>query len=174
MRQQTALCVVVPEAEAAVAALRQRYDSSAVMGMVAHVTVLFPLGPYAEVADGLASALAGISAFTAALTRVATFGDEVVWLAPEPTDQFRQLIEAATRQFPDWPPYEGTIGEPVPHLTVAETTPAMFSAVHAEVVAKVEPLLPITFDVGDVALFGATDEGRWVDLERFPLDPARR
>jgi 2'-5' RNA ligase len=169
MRDQTALCVVVPEAEAAVADLRQRHDSSAVMGMVAHVTVLWPLGPYADVRDGVAEALARTSVFTSALTRVAHFGDEVVWLAPQPDDGFRRLIETVTQRFPDWPPYEGTIDEPVPHLTVAETTPATFASVHAEVVSAVEPLLPITFDVRHVTLFGATDEGRWVELERFPL-----
>ena len=169
MRAQTALCVVVPEAEPAVADLRERHDSSAVMGMVAHITVLWPLGPYADVRDGVAEVLAGTPAFTSALSRVATFGDEVVWLAPEPDDGFRRLIDVTTQRFPDWPPYEGTIDEPVPHLTVAETTPATFPGVHAEVVAAVEPLLPILFNVDRVTLFGATDEGRWVELERFPL-----
>lgn len=169
MRAQTTLCVAVPEAEAAVAELRRRHDPSAVMGMVAHITVLWPLGPYADVRDGVAEVVAGTSAFTSALTRVATFGDDVVWLAPEPDDGFRRLIETATQRFPDWPPYEGTIAEPVAHLTVAETTPATIASVRAEVVLAVEPLLPIAFDVGHVTLFGATDEGRWVELERFPL-----
>jgi 2'-5' RNA ligase len=169
MKDRTALCVVVPEADAAVADLRQRHDPSAVMGMVAHITVLFPLGPYPDVRDGVAEVVAENPAFTSVLTRVANFGDDVVWLAPEPDDGFRRLIEVVAQRFPDWPPYDGTIDEPVPHLTVAETTPATFTSVHAEVVSAVEPLLPIPFNVTEVALFGATDEGRWIELERFPL-----
>jgi 2'-5' RNA ligase len=169
MRDRTAACVVVPEAEAAVAALRQRHDPSAVMGMVAHVTVLFPLGPYAVVRDGLAAVLAAQPAFVASLTRVAAFGDEVVWLAPEPDEGFRRLTEVVARRFPEWPPYEGTISEPIPHLTIAETSPATFADVHAEVVDTVGPLLPIPISVDAVTLFGATDDGRWIEIERFPL-----
>ena len=48
---QTALIVRVPETEPCVAALRERFDPSAALGVPAHITVLhFFMGP--EASDG--------------------------------------------------------------------------------------------------------------------------
>src|SRR6185312_14804244 len=45
MPRRTALIVAVPEAETAVGALRREHDSSAALGVPAHVTILFPFLP---------------------------------------------------------------------------------------------------------------------------------
>jgi hypothetical protein len=35
------------------------------------------------------------------------FGQEVVWLVPQPAGPFRALTRAVAAAFPDYPPYDG-------------------------------------------------------------------
>jgi len=42
---ESALVILVPEAEAIVGRLRQRYDPSAAVGMLAHITLNYPFLP---------------------------------------------------------------------------------------------------------------------------------
>ena len=53
------LIVEVPEAEPAVARLRERLDASAPLGIPAHITVLFPFMPPGTIGP---AALAGLAA----------------------------------------------------------------------------------------------------------------
>ena len=56
------LIVEVPEVEPAVGELRSRLDGNARLGIPAHITVLFPFVPPAEIDDGVLRRLAGIFA----------------------------------------------------------------------------------------------------------------
>lgn len=167
MRDRTALVIEVPEAEPAVHPFRDRHDPSASMGMPAHITVLFPLGPFAAVRDTARAVCADHAAPAFTLARIDTFDRDVIWLAPEPNESLRSLIAATTVAFPDYPPYSGTITEPVPHLTVAHCTATTFADALEEVRTAIDPLLPISVRVDTASLFGETDDGRWVALERF-------
>lgn len=167
MRDRTALVVPVPEAERIVGHWRAKHDPSASLGMPAHVTVLWPLGAYAAVRDGVAGLCAARHPFDFSFLQVATFDRDVVWLRPGPDDELRALIAAARATFPDWPPYKGAIDEPTPHLTVAEPSATMFDDVLSRVRADVEPHLPLPVHAASATLFGETDEGRYVELERF-------
>jgi 2'-5' RNA ligase len=122
--RHSALVLEVPEAEAAVGRHRDGLDASARLGVPAHITVLFPFVPAAqihpEVVADLRRIFAGIVAFDFRLTHTAWFGDQVLWLAPEDSRPFRILTELVHTAFPDFPPYEGQIDDPVPHLTVAD------------------------------------------------------
>ncbi len=118
----SALVVLVPEAEELVGRLRLRYDPAARLGVPAHVTVLYPI--VAAVDETLGAQVARIGRrqppFTAEFAAVERFPGLVVWLRPEPSEPFAALIAAAMAEFPDFPPYGGTIAEPTPHLTVAD------------------------------------------------------
>src|SRR5262249_53902650 len=116
---RTALIVAVPEAEAAVGPLRLRHDSSAALGVPAHVTVLFPFAEGGEV-DGaaLAGLLGGRTAFDFGLDRIERGETGIVWLHPEPSRPFEELTAAVWRRWPDHPPYEGMFDTVIPHLTV--------------------------------------------------------
>src|SRR5262245_50248923 len=120
----TALVVLVPEAEPAVAALRAAHDSSAALGVAAHVTLLFPFVPLARWHAGLDAQLAALFsrfvAFDARFRDTARFGDAVLYLAPEPAEPFSALTEAIAAAFPEHPPYEGVHPAVIPHLTVAD------------------------------------------------------
>ena len=73
---RTALIVAIPEAEAAVGVLRLAHDSSAALGVPAHVTILFPFADGAQVDEpAIAELVASFAAFDFELDRVERFDD---------------------------------------------------------------------------------------------------
>lgn len=170
--ERTALIVPVPEAEPAVAAHRDRLDRSAAWGVPAHVTVLFPFLPPAEIDASVHAALgkitAGVPAFFLTLRRIAWFGERVVWLAPEPADPFRRLTAAVTARWPAAPPYEGEFEDVVPHLTIGHRHPVAELQAAADDVAR---HLPIRARAGTVRLIAGRIEpgATWSTLADFPL-----
>ena len=94
---ESALVVLVPEAEAVVKPFRDRYDPSAAAGMHAHITLLYPFKVPDEIDDNALGKLRdGFARFEPArfaLSAIRRF-PEVVYLAPEPGDPFRQLTLA--------------------------------------------------------------------------------
>ena len=109
----SAAVVLVPEAEPVVGVTRARYDRSGRWGVPAHVTVLFPFVPPTEqtpeVYAALDAALAVIPPFPARFERTAWFGEDVVYLAPEPDADFRRLLAAVQAAFPAHPAYGGSL-----------------------------------------------------------------
>jgi 2'-5' RNA ligase len=144
---QSALVVLVPEAEPLVAHYRKLYDPSAAAGMPAHVTINYPFLPglpvNAHAIDQLGAVLPRLPSFRFALIRAARFPG-TLYLAPEPDEPFTRLIRAVWRDFPSSPPYGGTFAKVVPHLTVAQPdTPQQLEGVADEFAAACEGKLPI-------------------------------
>ena len=165
---RTALIVAVPEAEPLVGDWRAKHDWSAQHGVPAHITLLFPFVPAEEVDEQLLRDLrdlfASQPAFTYRLPRVARF-PEVAWLAPEPTEPFKGLIELIVSRYPDYPPYEGIHDDVIPHLTVAEGGPAL----QDEVDAALTPSLPLEAETREVTLIIEDESGQWTVSRRFPF-----
>jgi hypothetical protein len=155
---RTALIVVIPEAEHAVRALRLEHDSSAPLGVPAHVTILFPFADVADVDEqALADVVASFPAFAFELDRIGRFEGGPVWLHPEPPEPFVALTEAVWRRFPAYPPYEGAHDVVVPHLTVS----------HEPIELQVE--LPIRATAHEVTLMEEAADGRWSVRRVFPF-----
>lgn len=99
----SAVIVPVPEAEPAVGRLRLRLDRTAAWGVPAHVTVLTPFVSPDRIGPGelrkLGEAIRAVPRFDVIFRRTDWFGDDVVWLAPEPDDGFRALTVAVARRF---------------------------------------------------------------------------
>ena len=165
---RTGLIVQVPEAEPVVGEWRKRHDWSAAHGVPAHVTTVFPFVPEEKLDDrvlaDLRELLAGVPAFRFVLTRVARFPD-VAWLAPDPSERFRELTELVVARWPEYPPYEGEFEEVIPHLTVAEGDEAL----QDEVDRALSPSLPFEAEAIEVTLIVEDDTGWWHPRERFPL-----
>jgi hypothetical protein len=168
---ESALIVAVPEAEPAVAALRAAHDPSASWGVPAHVTVLYPFLPPDRI-DAAALAVVGetvaaVPAFDVVFARTRRFGDQVLWLAPEPDAPLRALTAAVWARFPDFPPFGGQFAEVVPHLTVTDRQPP---AVMAAADEQVRPWLPIRARVRAVRLLtGRPEPDAWRTVAEFPL-----
>ena len=55
--------------------------------------------------------------------RTRWFGEDVLWLAPEPDQPFRALTTALHSAFPQCPPFGGIYPDVVPHLTIGDRPP---------------------------------------------------
>src|SRR6188474_1156057 len=101
--------------------LRQHHDPMAPLGVPAHVTVLYPFLPSAELTPAVRRRIARLTRdvrpFEVRFERTGRFPG-VVWLAPEPAEPFVALTELLAGAFPEYPPYGGAHDEIVPHLTL--------------------------------------------------------
>jgi len=168
---ETALVVPVPAATSTVAPWRERLDRTAVHGVPAHITVLYPFVPPPELCPDdvarLAEMFAATPPFDFALDRVGWFGDQVVYLAPEPSAPFLALTRCVMDAFPGYQPYGGAYTDLTPHLTLgAGPVDDLRQAAQA-----VQSSLPIRARAGDVWLMAGTTApaGRWRVRARFPL-----
>jgi 2'-5' RNA ligase len=169
---RTALIVPIPEAEPVVAEHRDRLDRTAAWGVPAHITVLTPFLPPAEIDERVHTALgqiaAAVPAFFLTLGRLAWFGERVLWLAPDPPGPFHALTAAVTARFPALRPYGGAFDEIVPHLTIGHDHPVEALQAAGEVVRA---RLPIRARAGTVRLITGPSApgGPWSALADFPL-----
>jgi hypothetical protein len=179
----SALLMLVPAAEPAVGAHRARLDLSAWDGVPAHLTVLYPFLPPADIGPGVITALAdlfaGVPRFSFTLDRVRWFDEAVVWLGPSDDAPFRALTALTAAAYPSCPPYGGRYEEPQPHLTIGHDAPLAELRAAA---AAVAPLLPITAEAAEVTLMAGPDPAQpsepgsgprrpWAAIASFPLGP---
>lgn len=169
---ETALVVEAPDAEPLVGKTRAALDSSAALGMPAHLTILYPFKPAEGLSSTVIATLAELAHRTPELayqlTAVDEFDDVALWLRPNPTDLFRDLAEAVWTHFPESPPYRGEHVETVPHLTVAtERTDAGWHATRRELDRR----LPWSCAATALSIFCADQRGRWSLHERLPFGP---
>lgn len=170
-QRQSALTVLAPDAEPAVAAWRRRLDPSAALGVPAHVTVLHPFVPPEDITQATRERIAALFAaeppFEMRLEQIGWFRDAVAYCAPEPGERFRRLIGLVTAQWPEHPPYGGEHREVVPHLTIGQNAPV---AELERAAADVARALPIRQRVDAVHLMiGDERPGSWAVTDRFPL-----
>ena len=157
---RTALVVPAPEAEEAVGSLRRRYAAGGAEGVPAHVTLLIPFAPAAELEPLLPALEDVVSSWrpVAFTLRTVRRWPVVVWLEPEPSAPFAAMTEALVSAFPVYLPYEGMHEEVIPHLTVVSRDD---DAVLARVAAEIERALPIDCAGDTVELLERRDDGRW-------------
>jgi 2'-5' RNA ligase len=172
---ESGVVVVVPEADPVVGPHRLLLDPAAARGVPAHVTVLYPFVPPPDLRsadiDRLGEAVGGFAAFDAVFPRVDWFGEDVVWLAPEPASQFRRLISVVGAAFPDLLPYGGGFDDVVPHLTIGGPSCGTVGELRAAADA-VAPQLPVQTRVDEVAVMaGRREPGSWRTVVRIPLAP---
>jgi hypothetical protein len=168
--------LAVAEAEPFVAEERRRFDRSAIRGMPAHVTLLYPFRHPDRLDLATRSALrayfAERSPFRFQLAGLCGFPG-VLYLLPLPLEPFDALAHGLWERFPDSPPYGGAIPDPLPHLTVAQQPPAeSLVRVSEELVIRLEDALPIACEARAASLAVKRD-GRWSLAEEFPLGGAR-
>ena len=85
------------------------------------------------------------------------------------------LIDAVTREFPEHPPYGGTIAHVIPHVTVGHDHDL---ATLRSAAAAVDAGLPFRQPVTAVELWAgpppATGRGRWRRVRAYPLRATSR
>ncbi len=167
----SALIVPVPDAEQIVGEHRRRLDPSASWGAPPHVTLLVPFVPPerldADVAAALEEIFVTVPCFELTFARTGTFAGGTLWLAPEPTGPFLDLMGALVARWPAYPPYGGAYREVVPHLTVAHEAPAeVVDAVRRDVMRR----LPLRTRATEAwLLYGENAPPGWEVRQRFAL-----
>jgi 2'-5' RNA ligase len=168
---ESAFIVRVPEAEACVSELRNRFDASVRLGVPAHITVLAPSMPPNEISAvvirKVQATLSAHSPFQFKLRAVRRF-PATAYLAPEPAGPFVALTEALSREFPSFPPFRGEHPSVVPHLTVANGSAAEAALAAQELQRRLETHGPILSTCMSVALL-ENSTGMWNEAHVFPL-----
>jgi 2'-5' RNA ligase len=170
---ESALVVLVPEAEALVKPFRDQYDPSAAVGVPAHITLLYPFKPPDElggpVLDKLHYGFARFAPFRFSLASIRRFPVEVLYLAPEPDEPFRQLTLAIRDWYPETPPYGGKWPDIVPHLSVASLADEQqLDRIAGKFAQASQRKLPIGATAEEVTLMD-NRSGRWQIRETFSL-----
>lgn len=164
--------IPAPEVEGVVQEWRSRAEATQPFDVPSHVTLLYPFVPPAEAdeqLDELTRFFGAETAFDFTLTEVGWFGQEVVYLRPEPIDLFRNLSERVSRHWPDYPPYGGVHEEPVPHVTIADSGDP---AAMADIAREAAEMLPIDCRADAVWLMvGRPQPPTWSVKGRFALGP---
>jgi 2'-5' RNA ligase len=115
----------------------------------------------------LADAVASVAAFDMSFRQVRWFGEDVLWLAPDPAEPFHALTRAVRDRFPDHPPYSGEIADVVPHLTVGAGQPVAELRAAAR---AVERHLPVKARILVADLWaGSAEPGSWHAVASLPL-----
>jgi 2'-5' RNA ligase len=170
--EQSALVVLVPEAEPVVKAFRDRHDPAAADGMPAHITVLYPFilpnSLAADVIDELRTTFLRHERFRFQLAEVRSW-PSVLYLAPQPEMPLRALTQAVVERYPAYPPYEGEFDDVIPHLTIADLESAEHrGAIYARFHQSSKGKLPIEVEVREVWLM-VKHGGVWAPQVAFEL-----
>jgi 2'-5' RNA ligase superfamily len=165
------LLIEAPRADPVVAQYRERLDTSAPLGIPAHITVLFPFMPPgdidAAVLDQLEHLFADTSRFRFQLDHTNWFGSTVLWLAPRDPGPFRALTQRVHETFPAFPPFEGQFDDVIPHLTIGHGHP-LNDLRAAEKTVQVQ--LPIDGHATAVTLMTQQSaRGHWTKTATFAL-----
>jgi 2'-5' RNA ligase len=151
-RTQSAVLVPVPEADEVVGRWRHEHDPVAAAGVPAHITLIVPWLPPAEITEAdladLDGMLEDVHAFEFALDHVDWFGRRVLWVAPEPAAPFLRLIDRLADHF-GTPPWDDEFDEVIPHLTVAHASDGV-------------ELQPVAADVSERLPIACRAEEIWV------------
>ena len=168
MSHDTALICRVPEAERYIARYRDRYDPSARRNVPAHVTILYPFVPLAEIDDMVLARLreiaAGVRCFEYRLAQTQRF-PVALYLAPDPDHGFAALTDAVWRAFPDYPPFEGKFETVVPHVTVAHGDEPQLCEIDVELRIAL-PAGGVRARCSEMVLIESSS-GRWEEMRCF-------
>jgi 2'-5' RNA ligase len=171
---ESALVVLIPEVECLVETFRMRYDPTAAIGVPAHVTILYPFISHDKLTTDITTTLRELflklPSFTTSFPEAQRFPD-ILYLAPVPSEPFRQLTEIIARNFPDTLPYGGAFAEIIPHLTVAQVSDLQqLDEIAADFHEVARDKLPIYVRVNTVSLMDNSG-GYWQIRAQFSLRP---
>lgn len=151
---ESAVVVLFPTVDVVVSRYRSRLDSGAVLGVPAHVTVLYPFMPPELLSPAVLAELRDLIGqflpFDTTFDQLGWFDSGLLYLRPTPDVPFRALTAAVAARWPDWPPYGGVHGVPTPHLTIGDIGTR---AEHERAAEAIAPELPIVARSSTVHLY---------------------
>jgi 2'-5' RNA ligase len=161
----TALVLLVPEADAIVDRWRADHDLSAARSVSAHITVLIPFAPEGAIDEKVHADISSLCRVRRPLiVTFSTFGrfPSVLWLDPASPACF-DLLRDVRERWPEFPPYGRADLEVVPHLTVAHGPEDALLDRAAEDIAS---HLPLTVELRAMSLL-AFDGAVWTRRRQY-------
>ena len=156
-----ALVVPFPDLAPVVDDVRERTCvSKPSHGVPPHVTLL---APCTDDVAAIGEQLAPFGPFDVSFAALDRFPG-TLWLAPDPSEPFREMTASLVARFPDHQPYGGVFSRVVPHLTVAQ---ADLDAAAAEL----GPRLPLRSQATSAVLLERDRTERWSEVATFTLEP---
>ncbi len=146
-------------------AIRLEHVDNARLGVPAHVTLLFPFVPAAELTvediEQAAEVVRRTTRFDVTFSDVRTFdpgptAEGAAWLAPEPPAPFIAMTNALAAAFPGYLPYGGIHDTEIPHLTLANARVDL-----STLPGQAQRHLPFTRHAEAAALLIEDAHGRW-------------
>jgi hypothetical protein len=110
----------------------------------------------------IAKLFASVRAFPFQLTSIGWFGDQAMWLGPDPAAPFVELTQLLVDEF-GVPPYQGAFAEITPHLSVALGNPEGAR----QAAAEIAPRLPISALADRVHLMIGAEGAGWSLVEEY-------
>jgi 2'-5' RNA ligase len=168
---ETAIAMPLPEVGAVIDDLRLKHTKAGAEFIPAHVTLLAPFADSESLSrrdlELVATIVDRFRAFDVRLATLRYFEAEeaVLYLAPEPSDPFVQMIEAFVEAFPAYPPYGRAHQEHIPHVTIGQGDRSTLEPLEREIA----PRLPLVAKAETVWLFQRDEEQRWHPRQAFPL-----
>jgi 2'-5' RNA ligase len=156
---------------AALERLRRASVDDAALGVPAHVTLLYPFIPAADLKSALRARIANVvephAHFDYHLHGPKAWPD-TIYAALDPEAPFLQLHRELQAAFPDFPIYGGAVSEFVPHVTIAEGSAVGDPATLTD---RAWHALPTRRMAHAVELMAPGSNGRWSTVWRFRLRP---
>lgn len=151
----SAIIIPLQEIENVIQPIRSKMTIDGAKGLLPHITVLYPfykdielLKPDAEHIDLLCQK---IKPFKISLTEFQRFADHgVLYLVPESQIEILNAIQAISKEYPQFPPYEGhiPIDKIIPHSTVAVAKDCRaLDAIESQLLTEKKIVLPLDLEV---------------------------
>ena len=164
----SALILPVREVEPVAQPYRRKYTDDGALGLLPHLTLLYPFVAQTEWNPGVRQAvekcLSSLSPFNFELVKVSHFrAQNVLFLDPAPKDVILELTRCLAETFPDYPLYEGKIPleEHHPHVTIAiAPTDQEFIEIEESFSREISNRLPLTI-MADEVWFIVKADNRW-------------
>ncbi len=171
MEFSTAVVIIAPpEVQAFATPLRLKYGFEGMVRVPAHITVLFPFVPLAQLDAAchiLSDLCASVPPFSVTLDGYGHF-PTVTYLKPTNPAPIQALYRKVFAAFPAYPPYRGAFGidEIIPHMTIGE-----FGSEIERAAADFPSYAPLTFPVHNVHLIVGVEHQPvpWVTHDVIPL-----
>ncbi|MBA3366002.1 MAG: 2'-5' RNA ligase family protein [Actinobacteria bacterium] len=170
---ETFVTLVLEHADAALAeAHRELYPERVPEQIPLSLTLLYPWIPREAVTEAdleqLRSFFSTRRPLEFDLVRVAEFPGVVAYAVPEPDDGLRATMRALWALYPEYPPYGRPGNDPAPHATLGRLE-GDYAITLEQARKRVEPLLPVRCEVGEVTLMEEYEPDRCRIRENFPL-----
>ena len=173
MPRETSIDILVTELDDILSPWRHATASVASKSVPPHISLLYPWRS-APIDDADINALRAVvqdhRSLRLRFAGIGNFPNGTIYLGIEKAPGLTLLIRKIFKAFPDTPPYGGEFPDPMPHLTVANSSDENLDELIQEISAALASKLPIEIAVQEIVVMEEDETGNWKIHTRISLD----